>query len=699
MHKRYAHIKAAMKELKAVAFDAPVELQAATDAGKRPTFSINAYTGGAMRLKDFSLPVVVDLKGARAHSSEIPTLFNHDSAQLVGQGTPVISASGIAIDGTVTGDNASAQEVVGHARNGFKWKASIGGPVLKREYVQAGSKVRVNGQTFTGPIIVAREFVLSEVSFVPLGADPNASASLAASAKGNEKMNFEQWLEAKGWDADELSDDQKTVLRAAFDAETADGEEPQKKKKKVKRQTVPDDDGDDITAGDEFFADEKLEHQRRQEIRAYAKKQVNKNPDNVEKIEAMMRMAIDDKWEPSQFKIKILEAGLPQTGGMSGLSVADGGIDNEVLEAAVCMSLNMEDDLLSKRFKEEKLEAAHRHFRGGIGLKELLIRAAAQNGFRGVSIGRNERTVLKYAFAEHSDLQAASGFSSIDVSGILSNVGNKRIADAWNFVDQSWRQISAIGNVSDFKTHTRYSLTGDLEYEKVGGGGELKHGTLGETSYTNRAETYGKMLAITRQDIINDDLGAFDRVMTRLGRGGALKLNSVFWTEFLDDASFFTVGNGNYDAGTDTALSAAGLAAAMVLVDAQTDPDGKIIGSDPTILLVSPLQWEPAATLMTSTRFNTGGSSSTAKVPDSNVFAGKFTVVKSKYLSGLPWYLLRDPMDMPVIETVFLNGVQMPTLESADADFDQLGIKMRGYHDFGVSKQETRGGYKFKGEA
>ncbi len=35
-----------------------------------------------------------------------------------------------------------------------------------------------------------------------------------------------------------------------------------------------------------------------------------------------------------------------------------------------------------------------------------------------------------------------------------------------------------------------------------------------------------------------------------------------------------------------------------------------------------------------------------------------------------------------------------PTIETAEADFNVLGIQMRGYHDFGVAKQDagaTRG--------
>jgi hypothetical protein len=243
-----------------------------------------------------------------------------------------------------------------------------------------------------------------------------------------------------------------------------------------------------------------------------------------------------------------------------------------------------------------------------------------------------------------------------------------------------------------------------MTYEKVGAGGEIKHGAAGETTYTNKADTYGRMMGITRQDIINDDLGAFAAVPRRLGRGAALKINEVFWTEFLANSTFFTSGRGNYDDGTDTALTAAGMDAALTIWNALTDPDGKPMGHMARILLVPPGQHYKAMALMSSASFNNTG---TANSPVDNPCAGMFTVVMSRYLanssftgySALAWYLLADPNDVPVIETAFLGGREEPVVETADADFDQLGIQMRGYHDFGVAKQEYRGGCKFKGEA
>ena len=52
-----------------------------------------------------------------------------------------------------------------------------------------------------------------------------------------------------------------------------------------------------------------------------------------------------------------------------------------------------------------------------------------------------------------------------------------------------------------------------------------------------------------------------------------------------------------------------------------------------------------------------------------------------------------------MIEVAFLNGQEAPTIETAEADFNVLGVQMRGYHDFGVALQDFRGGVKSKGEA
>ena len=112
-----------------------------------------------------------------------------------------------------------------------------------------------------------------------------------------------------------------------------------------------------------------------------------------------------------------------------------------------------------------------------------------------------------------------ASFSSIDIGGILSNVANKFLLEGFFSVERTWRNICAVRNVSDFKTVTSYRLIGKDQYELVAPGGELKHGTLGNEQYANKADTYGLVLSIDRRDVINDDLGAITTVPRKLGRG------------------------------------------------------------------------------------------------------------------------------------------------------------------------------------
>lgn len=677
--------------MKPISFSVAVNMTAAEETeGKRPTFAIDAYTGVAMRAGGaFSQPVVVDLSGVKA-AKAIPVLLDHDAAQIVGQGEPQIDASGIRIAGTVTGDDGPAARVVTHAKNGFQWQASIGGNVGKHEYLKAGETATVNARQVTGPAVIAREFHLREVSFVALGADAATSAAVAASqTERKENMNdFEKWLQAKGFDPATLQDGARDYLKASFDAEN----KPVEKRVESKP--------GDFSSMNEVFAAAKAERQRQEEIARICADALRENPHMAEELEIEAKRAVETKMGPNQFELQVLRASRPKS---AAVATRRQEVTSQVLECALAQAMKLGD--VEKHYDERTLQAADNLYHERIGLQQMLLIAAREQGCEEVSLRSNAsiRNVLRAAFSDPKPVRA-SGFSTINTPYILSNVANKFVREAFGFVENAWRDITAVRNVSDFKQISTHSLTGDLTYEKLGAGGEIKHGELGEQRYTNKADTYAKMLAITRQDIINDDLGAFQAVPRRLGRGAALKINEVFWTEFMDNSTFFTVGRGNYDEGTDTALTAAGLDAALVFWNALTDPDGKPMGHTPRILLVPPGQWYAAQALMTSTNFNNG---TTSNQPERNVFAGMFRVVMSRYLanssftgnSSTAYYLLADPMDVPVIETAFLGGREEPVVETAEADFNALGIQMRGYHDFGVNLQEYRGGCKFKGAA
>ena len=658
-----------------------LDIEAADDGDDKKLrgFSMVAYTGAAMRFWAWPHPVVVDVRGMRVTKKARPILRDHNPGKVVGHTESIRKADGqLEVAGVISGAGPDAQEIIESSGNGFPWQASIGARIRKMDLVAEGKTVKVNGREFEGPVYVARQTTLGEVSFVALGADDDTSAKVAATAAGKLEsmdMEFEKWVESRGFVFAELDENQAASLKAMYDAEQAQAES--KKTSKV-----------EATADELADPAEQLREQMRVEAAAESQRIADVRQVCAGRHADIEAKAIKEGWDASKTELTVLRAERPAA---PAAHVSAGNrVAGSTLEAAVCLAGGLAN--VEKHFSEQVLDAADEQFKRQLGLQELLLTAATANGYRGRFRG-NERQVLEAAFG------------TLDLPGILSAVANKFLLAGFDAVESAWRAIAAIRNVSDFKTHTSYRLTGDFEYEEVGADGELKHATVGEEAYTNAADTYGKMFSVTRKDIINDDLGALTAVPLRLGRGAALKFNDVFWSVFLDNATFFTAALGNYADGAATALGVDGLTEAELLFFDQTDPDGKPLAVNPSVLLVPNALNVKANVLMRSTEVR--DASGTEPEGTANPHAGKFAVVRSAYLSNakysgasaLAYYLLADPMDMPVIEAAFLNGQQTPTVESADADFSVLGIQMRGYHDFGVSKQEPRGGVKMKGEA
>jgi hypothetical protein len=356
----------------------------------------------------------------------------------------------------------------------------------------------------------------------------------------------------------------------------------------------------------------------------------------------------------------------------------DSALTAEVIEASFAVQGGLAG--VENVYRPEVLEAAHKA-RREISLGEVIVQAAVANGYDGPR--RLNSATLRPILA--------AGWATHAISGILSNTANKFLLAGFNSVEQAWRSISSVRSVNDFKTMTSYRLNGGFKFEKVANGGELKNAAASEESRTISADTYGIMTSVTRTDLINDDLSALTAVPQRIGRGGALKLNDVFWADFVDDSAFFTAARNNLSTGS-LALSLTNLKALATKYRKLKDPDGNPVAVEPRILLV-PVDLElAAAEIMGSTLIQSGNTSGQ---PDRNVLAGRYQVVSSVYLTNTTdYYLLASPADLPAMEVAFLNGVQSPIVETADADFNTLGIQMRGYFDFGVAKAEYLAGVK-----
>lgn len=653
-----------------LAFTCPIQIEAAAaDEKAVPKFSMVAYTGGLMRIDGFQHPVVVDLEGISIDRQNIPIRLDHNPKQGVGHTERVAIENGqILAEGLISRDTAWARDVTKSGQRGFPWQASIGASILNAQFIPNGQTVHVNGRTFEGPLYVIRKSILKEISFVDNGADSETSARVAAQSTEQDNTQETTPMETETVQKQEKTCSCKSCQAAESQPEKTCDCGKDKTPQKIEATADP------VAEMRQRIA---AETKRIQAIRTVCD---GKHTD----IEAR---AIAEGWDVTRCELEVLRASRPKA---PAVHIPKTQSAPQVFEAVAMMSAGVAANRMGQLFDAPTLEAADKL--RGIGIQEFCEKAV------GMQLPRYRRDASGW-------LQAA--FSTASLPGILSNIANKMLLEGYNYIEDAWRQICKIASVNDFKEHTRYRMTGSFTFEKVGWGGELKHGKIDELTFGQKAETHGIMFALTRQMIINDDMGAFADIPRSIGMGAAEAIADAVWSLLLSNPNnFFSADHKNYIEGADTALSVDALTAAEVLFSNQTKPNGKPLGVSPSILLVPTALKVAAQLLMSSTMLNETTTANKGK-PANNPHVGKFGVVSSSYLgnasfpgnSSKAWYLFADPNRMPALEVAFLNGVDRPTVEKTDADFNTLGIQFRGYIDFGVREQDFRAALRVKGEA
>ncbi len=661
-----------------------VQLEAASGDGQPEglrRFTMTAYTGGPMQLQGWRYPVVVDHQGIDLGKQRRPILLEHsrDVDFVLGQTDSVAVMNGqLVVAGQVMGDSPKAKQVIALNDRGFAWQASIGAKADHVEFVGEDKTAQVNGREVPGPINIARRATLGEVSFVVLGADENTAAQIAASAPSSTDatdVEFTRWLEVRGFSPDGLSERQTKSLRELFEAK---GTPP-----------VNDTMTNPATT---MRAEAAAEAKRIAAIRKLC---------NGEHADIEVR-AIEGGWDETRTELEIIRGRRPQA---PAAHVGKPAINASAIEAALCLRARMDEKKVLDWYGEQAIETARSRDLSGMGLHELIYQVIQAAG-RYVRPGRMTDDVIRTAFEADQTLRASgAGFSTISLSGILSNVANKSMLEVYSAVESVASRICALTDVNDFKTVTRYRMTGQGTFEKVGPDGELKHAQLTEESYTNQIDTYGKIIALTRQMMINDDLGAFLQIPRILGRQSALAVESAVFTLLLSNpGGFFSAGHKNLQTGAASALSITALTKAEQTFLDQVDIDGRPILITPAILLVPTALKVTAQQLMTETRVNETTTTDKPKTAD-NPHAGKWIPLASPYLnaqglagsSATAWYLFANPADVAAIEIAYLRCQRTPTIEAGETDFDTLGMKWRGYFDFGVAMQDWRAAVKNNG--
>ena len=660
-----------------------LEITASGDGGGRHRVAGLAYSGGKMRLFGWSKPVVVDLSGMTVPES-VPLLANHENHTLGRVGVVSAKAEGgrLAISGEIVAGGELAEAIVAQGRAGADWQLSIGAEVEAAELVQSGKR-KVNGTEHEAPFYHVTKSTLREVSVVAVGADRSTHMTVTAQLqlKGNSIMETEITGNGTTGNGESGMGNGKTG-NGEVAAETPKAETPK--------------------------ASEKAEAAAQPDARAVAEAAVRAERERVAAVRAVCggefpeieAKAVAEGWGRERVSEAVLAAyreRQPTTSAPS-VTVRKSGTTARTLEAALSLRAGIDGDSLAREMGEETVEAASRD--ADLPLAGLLAECMRLEGMDA------PRTL------DNAAIKAA--FSTVSLPGILSNVAQKKLLQAYRAQPVVATRLCTSADLSDFKENERFRLTDIGDLKPVGADGEIRDGGVSEEKAVNRLDTYAKKFCLTRKMVINDDLGAFLKVPSAMGNRAARLVDQLFFSRLManpamgDGKPLFSSAHRNFLTGAASALSSDSLKKAIQLFLNQTDADGQPISVEPSVLLVpTALKFLAQELTQGPTLVMSGGAENVVR-PSVNVLANEgLSIVSSPYLSNskyegaseAAWYLFGKPGTVDTFEIGYLKGRRTPTVERGDLDFNVLGVWFRVYFDVGIREQDHRGMVKSNGAA
>lgn len=284
-----------------------------------------------------------------------------------------------------------------------------------------------------------------------------------------------------------------------------------------------------------------------------------------------------------------------------------------------------------------------------------------------------------------------------DFPVLLESTMHKSLQRAYATAALTWNRFCATGSVSDFRAHNRYRVGSFGALDSKNELGEFVNKTIpdGEKGSIT-AGTKGNIINLSREAIINDDLGAFVGMAASLGRAAArtvevdvyalLALNSGLGPTMSDGKTLFHADHGNLT--TSAAITMAALDLDRVAMASQRDVSGNdYLDLRPAVLLV-PIGLGGTARSINDALYDPDTAN---KLQKPNIVNGLFRdIVDTPRLTGNRRYLFADPTEAPVLEVAFLDGVQEPFLEQQDG-FDVDGSRWKVRLDYGVAGTDYRG--------
>ena len=303
----------------------------------------------------------------------------------------------------------------------------------------------------------------------------------------------------------------------------------------------------------------------------------------------------------------------------------------------------------------------------------------------------------RVSFRDRRRMVEAAFHTTSDFPMLLENAGNKMLEAGFAAATPSYRLFFAQRSFNDFKAHT-FLTAGDFPaLATLDEGGEITHGTISEKRERITPSTYARGIRVTRQMLVNDDLGAFSDFGTMIGRRVADYENSLAYalvntasgdgpTLSTGNAAVFGTGASRLNkASSGAAIAEASLDLGYAAMMAQTSIDGIRLNLQPRLLLTG------AAYRGAAIRFTTP-----IVQPDAGANVGLYddlTPIADANITGNRWYLFADPAIAPVYVYGYVNGQTAPMIRVFNPLAGTDGIAVEVVHDFAVGAIDHRGGY------
>ncbi|MBX9698220.1 MAG: terminase, partial [Acetobacteraceae bacterium] len=302
------------------------------------------------------------------------------------------------------------------------------------------------------------------------------------------------------------------------------------------------------------------------------------------------------------------------------------------------------------------------------------------------NIPRNPTILAERAFHTTSDFPA-----------LLSAAANKMLLAAYAPAQPTYRTLFLRRDFRDFKPH-RHLRVGDFpNLVALSENGEIQAGTMSESQELVFLQTFARRIRVTRQMLVNDDLGAFTDFASMIGRRVADFENATAYalvnsatgdgpTLITGAAAVFgTAAARANKASAGTLLDLTNLALGRAAVMRQRTLDGLPIAVGASMrLLVGPNQELAARQLTVSVQ--------ATQTSNANVYAGFIQPLVEPLIPANRWYLFSDPFAAPVYVYGYLNGAEGPQVTTGNVQGVD-GVEVSVIFDFGVGAIDWRGAW------